>query len=67
MLLCEQMFLALFNGATLVVLDETTRLDPSALEHLLLKEQITHLHATPVSLKPLMQAVRRFKTCDLWW
>ena len=49
----EQIFLALFNGGTVVQLDEATRLDPSALENLLIREKITHIDATPGFLETM--------------
>jgi amino acid adenylation domain-containing protein len=43
----EQIFLALLNGAALVLITEEDRLNRHGLEQLLHREQITHLHATP--------------------
>ncbi|WP_344813462.1 non-ribosomal peptide synthase/polyketide synthase, partial [Chitinophaga oryziterrae] len=49
----EQIFLALLSGATLVLMDKQTQLDPVAFEALLITQQITHLHATPGFLEIL--------------
>ncbi|RAJ76809.1 tyrocidine synthetase-3 [Chitinophaga dinghuensis] len=47
----EQIFLALFNGATLVIAPEATRQDPAAMMQLLSGAEITHFHATPSYLE----------------
>ncbi len=47
----EQIFLALFNGATLVIAPEATRQDPAAMMLLLSSAGITHFHATPSYLE----------------
>ncbi|MCX6318737.1 MAG: amino acid adenylation domain-containing protein [Bacteroidetes bacterium] len=43
----EQIFLALFNGAALVLVSEETRLSKTDFEDLLKREKITHFHTTP--------------------
>ncbi|ACU62619.1 non-ribosomal peptide synthetase [Chitinophaga pinensis] len=43
----EQIFLALLNGATLILLAATDRLDSEKFERFLLNRRVTHLHATP--------------------
>ncbi|NSL86076.1 amino acid adenylation domain-containing protein [Chitinophaga sp. Mgbs1] len=43
----EQMYLALFNGAALVLTPEHIRTDMQLFEQLLAAQQVTHLHATP--------------------
>ncbi|HWK05312.1 MAG TPA: amino acid adenylation domain-containing protein, partial [Puia sp.] len=43
----EQLFLALFNGATLVLLPKEKLLDYNAFHEELQKYQVTHLHAVP--------------------
>ena len=49
----EQIWLALFNGAASVILRDEQRLEPRALEALLHREGITHLHVTPGYLEQL--------------
>ena len=47
----EQIFMTLYNGATLVVASDDTRKDPVLMDNLLEKEGITHFHATPSYLE----------------
>ena len=49
----EQLFLALLNGATLVLFREGLQLETVAFEQFLLSGGITHLHATPGFLETL--------------
>ncbi|WP_224997020.1 non-ribosomal peptide synthetase, partial [Cesiribacter sp. SM1] len=49
----EQIFLALCNGAALVVLPKEALLDSAKLLQLISEQEITHLHATPSFLKQL--------------
>lgn len=49
----EQLFLALFNGATLVLIAKELVLNPDKLVTFIQEEQITHLHATPSYLGQL--------------
>ncbi|MCW3467115.1 non-ribosomal peptide synthetase [Chitinophaga nivalis] len=49
----EQMYLALFNGAALVLIPDRIRLDKPAFEQLLQQQQVTHLHATPGFLQTI--------------
>ncbi|MBL6446729.1 AMP-binding protein, partial [Fulvivirga sp. 29W222] len=49
----EQIWLALCNGAKLVLVNEDMRLNIDAFENLLAKEEITHLHATPAFLEQI--------------
>ncbi|WP_225000412.1 non-ribosomal peptide synthetase, partial [Cesiribacter sp. SM1] len=49
----EQMFLALSNGASLVLVPREVLLDPAALTDLLIAQQVTHLHATPSLLQQI--------------
>ncbi|MHA4812443.1 amino acid adenylation domain-containing protein, partial [Flavitalea flava] len=47
----EQLFLALSNGATLVLFSEGLQLNVELFEHFLIEMNITHLHATPSFLE----------------
>ncbi|MBE7172520.1 MAG: amino acid adenylation domain-containing protein [Williamsia sp.] len=49
----EQIFLALLNGASLIVLSEEVLLNTNLFTDLLNREQISHLHATPLFLETL--------------
>ncbi|MBK8549766.1 MAG: amino acid adenylation domain-containing protein [Ignavibacteria bacterium] len=49
----EQIFLALLNGASLVLFKEGLQLNSEGFENLLNEEKITHLHATPSFLENL--------------
>ncbi|WP_224995131.1 amino acid adenylation domain-containing protein, partial [Cesiribacter sp. SM1] len=49
----EQIFLALSNGASLVLVPKEVLLDPAALAQLVHEQQVTHLHATPSLLQQL--------------
>ncbi|MBO9204716.1 MULTISPECIES: non-ribosomal peptide synthetase, partial [Niastella] len=58
----EQIFLALLNGAVLVLTGDRERLETDLLEAVLMREGITHLHATPGflnSLRPAAYKLRR--------
>jgi amino acid adenylation domain-containing protein/non-ribosomal peptide synthase protein (TIGR01720 family) len=50
----EQQFLALCNGATLVVISEDLLLDTHRFAQFVNQQQITHLHATPSFLEMLI-------------
>lgn len=50
----ERIFLALLNGARLVLCDKDTLLSHEDFEQLLQQQQVTHLHATPGLLKQLI-------------
>lgn len=52
----EQIFLALFNGATLVLLREDLLLHTALFESFLQENKISHLHATPFFLETLQAA-----------
>lgn len=52
----EQIFLALFNGACLVLFTEGLQLNTALFEVFLKEEKITHLHATPFFLENLKEA-----------
>ncbi|MCP5049844.1 MAG: amino acid adenylation domain-containing protein, partial [bacterium] len=43
----EQIFIALFSGAALVLIDKETLLDTESFERFILLRSITHLHAVP--------------------
>jgi non-ribosomal peptide synthetase component F len=47
----EQIFLALCNGALLVLVSKDVLVDPDQFGRLLHEQQVTHLHATPASCK----------------
>ena len=47
----EQIFLALLNGATLVLLPDGMQYDTSGFEAYLRSQKVSHLHATPVFLE----------------
>ncbi|HEV8084266.1 MAG TPA: amino acid adenylation domain-containing protein [Chitinophagaceae bacterium] len=49
----EQIFLALLNGATLVLFREGLQLNIDLFKNLLIEKKITHLHATPSFLENL--------------
>ncbi|MCP5104856.1 MAG: amino acid adenylation domain-containing protein, partial [bacterium] len=49
----EQIFLALLNGAALVLLDKDTLLDMRKFEAFLVKQSITHFHSVPSFLSNL--------------
>jgi amino acid adenylation domain-containing protein len=55
----EQIFLALFNGATLVLLSEDKRLDKYGFETFLRDAGITHMHATPGFLENIEEGKYR--------
>ncbi|MEO6546899.1 MAG: amino acid adenylation domain-containing protein [Ferruginibacter sp.] len=52
----EQVFLALFNGASLIMFAEGLQLNPAKFESFLNENRITHLHATPGFLANLQPA-----------
>ena len=47
----EQIFLALFNGAALIMFPEGLQLDTALFEEFLDKQEISHLHAIPIFLE----------------
>ncbi|MEY8861633.1 AMP-binding protein, partial [Tenacibaculum singaporense] len=49
----EQIFLAILNGSELVLVSREDILEPTAFEKIIIKKEITHLHATPSYLKAL--------------
>ncbi|MCP5052203.1 MAG: amino acid adenylation domain-containing protein, partial [bacterium] len=49
----EQVFIALFSGAVLVLVDKETLLDGSGFGKFLLDQSITHLHAVPSFLETI--------------
>lgn len=49
----EQMFMSLLTGATMVLVSKNTLLDQELLEQLIIREQISYIHATPSFLKTL--------------
>jgi len=49
----EQIFLALLNGAALVLFEESLLFENESLRAFIVKEKITHLHATPAFLRSL--------------
>ncbi|MGI8637632.1 MAG: non-ribosomal peptide synthetase, partial [Segetibacter sp.] len=49
----EQMFLALTNGASLILISEGLQLDINRFERFLIEKQVSHLHATPSFLENL--------------
>ncbi|HMQ67794.1 MAG TPA: amino acid adenylation domain-containing protein [Ignavibacteria bacterium] len=50
----EQIFLALTNGATLVLFREGLQLDQEKFNEYLIEKKITHLHATPAFLENIV-------------
>ncbi|MEO6220987.1 MAG: amino acid adenylation domain-containing protein, partial [Ginsengibacter sp.] len=56
----EQIFLALCNGATLVLFPEDLQLDIDLFKSFLIGKKITHLHATPSFLENLPAIDSRF-------
>lgn len=55
----EQIFLALFSGSLLVLMDRVTVLDPEALADAIDKHRVTHVHAVPSYLRQI-----EFRTLD---
>ncbi|RDV12934.1 amino acid adenylation domain-containing protein, partial [Pontibacter diazotrophicus] len=49
----EQIFLALCNGASLILVSKELLLNPDGLAQLLTKEGVTHMHATPSYLQQM--------------
>ncbi|MEO6228748.1 MAG: amino acid adenylation domain-containing protein [Ferruginibacter sp.] len=49
----EQIFLAFFNGARLVLFEEGLQLSMDAFQNYLFEKQVTHVHATPSFLENL--------------